>query len=226
MNKLWRADICLLLDECAHCKLRKAVTIFWRLRASSQAWKRMPWLQELPHTTITMHQCQTDLKDEKGSFILKPTSFVTSAPYLAERLILKCYNDHPHGQVQGRGQGQGVSQSLATWTPELAQRILEGVPRQLKHENEGGDPFHYDQFHLHEEAEAFAVDGLRRSADVVMREMEGENFNLWEEVPALLRSAIVKIHQQYSHSLIGEDLDRHLRLVEEHQKRRLRLRDF
>ena len=178
--------------------------------ASSQAWKHMPWLQYLPHTTVTMHQCQTNLKDEKGNFIMKPTRFVTSAPHLAEHLILKCPYDHQHGQVQGRG--QGISQSLATWTPELAQRILEGVSRQLKHENEGGDPFHYDQFHLHEEVETFAVDGLRRSANVVMKEMEGEDFQQWEEVPMILRSAIVKIHQQYSHSLIGEDLARHLRL--------------
>ena len=179
--------------------------------ASSQAWKWMPWLEELPHTTITMHQCQTNLKDEKGDFILKPTRFVTSAPHLAEHLILKCSYDHPHGQVQGRG--QDVSKSLATWTPELAQRILEGVTRQLKHENVGGDPFHYDQFHVHDEIEVLAAEGgLRRSADVIMREMEGDDFNQWEEVPAMLRSAIVKIHQQYSHSLIGEDLARHLRL--------------
>ena len=178
--------------------------------ASSQAWKQMPWLEDIPHTTITMHQCQTNLKDEKGSFIMKPTRFVTSAPYLAEHLILKCSYDHPHGQVQGRG--QGVSGSLATWTPELAQRILEGVSRQMKHEVEGGDPFHYDQFHVHEEVDTFAVDGLRRSADVVMREMDIDDFHQWEEVPAILRSAIMKIHQQYSHSLIGDDLARHLRL--------------
>ena len=178
--------------------------------ASSQAWKQMPWLENIPHTTITMHQCQTNLKDEKGSFIMKPTRFVTSAPYLAEHLILKCSHDHPHGQVQGRG--QGVSGSLATWTPELAQRILEGVSRQMNHEVEGGDPFHYDQFHVHEKVDTFAVDGLRRSAHVVMREMEMDDFQQWEEVPAILRSAIMKIHQQYSHSLIGDDLARHLRL--------------
>lgn len=56
----------------------------------------------------------------------------------------------------------------------------------------------------------FAVDGLRRSADVVVRQVEGDGFQQWEGVLAL-RSAVVKIHQQFSHSLIGEDLARHLR---------------
>lgn len=108
----------------------------------------MPWLGELPHTTITMHPCQTNLKDEKGDFILKPTRF----PHLAGHLIVNSSHDHTHRQVQGRG--QDVSKSLATWTPELAQRMLEGVSSQLKHESVGGDPFHYDKFSVYSHTES------------------------------------------------------------------------
>lgn len=35
--------------------------------------------------------------------------------------------------------------------PELAKRIFKGVVRQVKQENEGGDPFRGDQFHVQEE---------------------------------------------------------------------------
>ena len=58
----------------------------------------------------------------------------------------------------------------------------------------------------------FVHDRLRRSAAVVFREAEDAEFNVWNEVPSPLRSAIIKVHKQYSHSLRGDELIRHLRL--------------
>ena len=40
---------------------------------SSQAWKWLVWLNQIPNYSATMHQCQTELKDHNGDFILKPT---------------------------------------------------------------------------------------------------------------------------------------------------------
>ena len=181
---------------------------------SSQAWKKMPWLLEIPHYSVSMHQCRTDLKDHNGDFILKPTRFVTSSPMMSLVLALKCDRSHEHAEVQGRG--QGVSSSLAEWTPFLAHLILQGIKQQMMLEEEYGSPtyeteenqvFHFDAA----EVEAYPSD-LRRSADVVFKENAELVFEEWHEVPPALRSAIVKLHKQYSHALSGDALVRHLRL--------------
>ena len=103
---------------------------------SSQAWKKMPWLLGIPHFSVTMHQCQTNLKDHNGDFIMKPTRFVTSSPMMSLVLALKCDRSHDHAQVQGRG--QGGSSSLAEWTPFLAELILRGIKQQLLLEEQHG----------------------------------------------------------------------------------------
>ena len=48
---------------------------------ASQAWKIiMRWLCELPHRTISMHQCQfIELKDHNDDYILKPTRLASSS---------------------------------------------------------------------------------------------------------------------------------------------------
>ena len=181
---------------------------------SSQAWKWLVWLNQIPNYSATMHQCQTDLKDHNGDFILKPTRFVTSSPKLALILALKCDRSHEHAAVQGRG--QGVSSSLAEWTPFLAQLILRGVKEQMLLEEQCGEPTYEMEenlvFHVDEaEVEAYPSD-LRRSAEVVFKENEELVFDEWHQVPQALRSAIVKVHKQYSHALNGESLVRHLRL--------------
>ena len=181
---------------------------------SSQAWKRMPWLLEIPHFSVTMHQCQTDLKDHNGDYIMKPTRFVTSSPMLARVLALKCDRSHEHAAVQGRG--QGVSASLAEWTPFLAKLILTGIKQQmLLEENYGSPTYEVDETYVlnieEVDAEIFPAE-LRRSADVVFKENADAVFEEWHEVPPALRSAIVKLHKQYSHSLSGDALVRHLRL--------------
>jgi hypothetical protein len=52
-------------------------------------------------------------------------------------------------------------------------------------------------------------------ADPVVRWSESapRSFTDWAQVPPLLRAAILKIHKQYSHSISGETLMRHLRLA-------------
>ena len=181
---------------------------------SSQAWKRLVWLNQIPNHSATMHQCQTDLKDHNGDFILKPTRFVTSSPRLALTLALKCDRSHEHAAVQGRG--QGVSSSLAEWTPFLAQLILRGLKQQMLLEEQYGSPTYelMEDVMFHEgesEVEAYPSD-LRRRAEVIFKENAELVFEEWHEVPPALRSAIVKLHKQYSHALSGESLVRHLRL--------------
>ena len=181
---------------------------------SSQAWKWLVWLNQVPNHSVTMHQCQTDLKDHNGDFILKPTRFVTSSPRLALVLALKCDRSHEHAAVQGRG--QGVSSSLAEWTPFLAQLVLRGVKQQMVLEEESGSPTYEMEENLEfhgegTEVEAYPSD-LRRSAEVVFKENAELVFDEWHQVPPALRSAIVKVHKQYSHALNGDSLVRHLRL--------------
>ena len=67
-----------------------------------------------------------------------------------------------------------------------------------------------EDFHL--PADVLVRDRLSRSAAVVFREAEDAEVNVWNEVPSLLRSAIIKVHKQYSHRLRGDELIRHLRL--------------
>ena len=182
--------------------------------ASSQAWKLMPWLLEMPHHTITMHQCRFGLKDHNKNFILKPTRLVSSSPTIAAEMSLKCLGDHEHAPVQGRG--RGVSASLAEWTPEMGEAILRGILLQFQYDAACGFPV-YDMQDMPENfhpTEVFVndADRLRRSAAVVFREAEESEFNVWSDVPSLLRSAIIKVHKQYSHSLQGDELVRHLRL--------------
>ena len=182
--------------------------------ASSQAWKLMPWLLEMPHHTITMHQCRFGLKDHNKNFILKPTRLVSSSPTIAAEMSLKCLGDHEHAPVQGRG--RGVSASLAEWTPEMGEAILRGILLQFQYDAACGFPV-YDMQDVPENfhpTEIFVndADRLRRSAAVVFREAEESEFNVWSDVPSLLRSAIIKVHKQYSHSLRGDELVRHLRL--------------
>ncbi len=181
---------------------------------SSQAWKWLVWLNQIPNHSATMHQCQTKLKDHNGDFILKPTRFVTSSPMLALILALKCDRSHEHAAVQGRG--QGISSSLAEWTPFLAKLILRGLKQQMMLEEKFGSPTYEMEenlvFHNEEmEVEAYPSD-LRRSAEVVFKENAELAFDEWHEVPPALRSAIVKLHKQYSHALSGESLVGHLRL--------------
>ena len=183
---------------------------------ASQAWKFMPWLRDVPHHTITMHQCQLGLKDHNGDFVMKPTRLVSSSPMIAAEMSLRCKGDHEHAAVQGRG--QGISSSLAEWTPQMGQTILRGILSQHQYDVNLGFPV-YDMedvpetFHVHEPADVFVNDRLRRSAAVVFREAEEEaGFERWSDVPSLLRSAILKVHRQYSHSLRGDELVRHLRL--------------
>ena len=92
---------------------------------SSQAWKRlMEMLEHIPHYTVRMDQCMTDLKDVNDDFALKPTRFVTSSPVLASLLSVRCSGDHDHAEVQARGQkdGQNISSLLGQWTPQLGVR--------------------------------------------------------------------------------------------------------
>ena len=85
---------------------------------ASQAWKIfVRWLCELPHHSISMHQCQFELKDHNDDYILKPTRLASSSPMMATEIAVKCKDNHTHAEVQGRG--QGVSSSLAEWTPEM-----------------------------------------------------------------------------------------------------------
>ena len=181
---------------------------------ASQAWKIiMEWLAQVPHHTISMHQCQFELKDLNEDYILKPTRLASSSPMVAAEMAVKCKGDHTHAEVQGRG--QGVSASLAEWTPEMGRAILRGAMKQHHFDISLGFPVYDMQdvpedFHL--PADVFVHDRLRRSAAVVFREAEESEFNVWNEVPSLLRSAIIKVHKQYSHSLRGDELVRHLRL--------------
>ena len=165
-----------------------------------------------------MHQCQLGLKDPNGEFVMKPTRLVPSSPMIAAGMSLRCKGDHVHAEVQWRG--QGMSSSLAEWTPQMGQTILRGILSQHQYDVNLGFPV-YDMedvpegFHLHEPAGVFVHDRdrLRRSAAVVFREAEEEaGFERWSDVPSLLRSAIFKVHRQYSHSLRGDELVRHLRL--------------
>ena len=175
----------------------------------------MPWLREVQHHTITLHQCQLGLKDFNGDFIKKPTRLVSSSPMVASRMTLHCRNEHTHASVQGRG--QGVSSSLAEWTDEMGQAIMEGAILQMQCEMMTGVPIYDMQdvpSEFHQDAtEVLHQDALRRSANVVFKELEDETeFNSWGDVPSMLRSAIIKVHRQYSHSLRGDELVRHLRL--------------
>ena len=174
----------------------------------------MQWLWEIVHHTITMHQCRFGLKDHNNSFILTPTRLVSSSPALAAEMSVKCLGDHEHAPVQGRG--RGVSASLAEWTPEMGEAILRGILLQYQYDVECGFPV-YDVQDVPENfhpADVFVndADRLRRSAAVVFREAEESEFNVWSDVPSLLRSAIIKVHRQYSHSLRGDELVRHLSL--------------
>ena len=176
---------------------------------ASQAWKHiMQWMQLLPHFTCRMDQCTTGLKDWNGDFVLKPTRFITSSPVLAAALSRRCDGEHSHAEVQGRG--QGVSASLAQWTKTLGNIIVNAMISQLTLEVDSGAP----KYHL-EEADVYHG-ALRRSADAVFREpidLDAEpEQDEWEQFPLLLRSAIVKVHKQYSHSVYKDTLVRHLRL--------------
>lgn len=177
---------------------------------SSQAWKHvLEKIERVPHYTARMDQCVCDLKDINGDYVLKPTRFVTSSPVLASMLSLHCSGDHAHAQVQGRGQkgGQNISAFLGQWTPQLGVIILEGIQRQVALEEQCGETKYYL-----EEADVYR-NALQRSSDVVFRQREEEELQNWEEVPVLLRSAIAKVHRQYSHSLYKENFSRHLRLA-------------
>ena len=176
---------------------------------ASQAWKiLLEKIEHVPHYTSRMDQCASDLKDINGDFVLKPTRFVTSSPVLASMLTLRCTGDHEHAQVQGRGvkDGKNISSMLGQWTPQPGVMILEGIQRQVLLEEKCGEVKYYL------EEEDVYHNALQRSSDVVFRQREEEDLQTWEEVPVLLRSAITKVHRQYSHSLYKENFSRHLRL--------------
>ena len=176
---------------------------------ASQAWKiLLEKIEHVPHYTSRMDQCASDLKDINGDFVLKPTRFVTSSPVLASMLTLRCTGDHEHAQVQGRGvkDGKNISSMLGQWTPQLGVMILEGIQRQVLLEEKCGEVKYYL------EEEDVYHNALQRSSDVMFRQREEEDLQTWEEVPVLLRSAITKVHRQYSHSLYKENFSRHLRL--------------
>ena len=53
---------------------------------------------------------------------------------------------------------------------------------------------------------------MTRSAGVIFEDRVPRTFEKWRQVPPTLRSAIRKLHEQYSHALYGDDLVRHIRL--------------
>ena len=84
---------------------------------------------------------------------------------------------------------------------------LDGIQRQVLLEEQCGEVKYYlDEADVYHNA-------LQRSSDVMFRKREEEELQAWEEVPALLRSAIAKVHRQYSHSLYKKNFSHHLRLA-------------
>ena len=103
---------------------------------ASQAWKFMKWLDTDDFAKALTHQCGegSELVDFLGDPVNKPTRFYTTAVCLADRLnSIRCTGDHHHAEVIDRP--RGVSASLAHWTPELANSIIDGILQQKSTED-------------------------------------------------------------------------------------------
>ncbi len=88
----------------------------------------------------------------------------------------------------------------------------------MQHAPEGGepDPEQTDDEPKDEEAAEVADNRperrMTRSAGVIFEERNPRTFDIWRRVRATLRSAIWKLHEQYSNLLYGDDSARHIRL--------------
>ena len=94
-----------------------------------------------------------------------------------------------------------------------------GDDDEMEHEDEapgdepdegGDDPEQGDVEHEDDEPPP-AVDNrperrMTRSAGVIFEDRVPRTFEEWRQVPPTLRSAIRKLHEQYSHALYGDDL--------------------
>jgi hypothetical protein len=120
---------------------------------------------------------------------------------------------------------------LGAWTTELARQIVLGTQQQMMNEQDSYEVFPAEDEdvemphggtaeadHTAGGAEMSAAAGARpersmtRSAAVIFEDRGPRVFENWRDVPPTLRSAIRKLHEQYSHALSGEDLARHVRL--------------
>ena len=178
------------------CKARGAYLLLENPLAS-QAWRLMPWLGKEGFLASITHQCGegSSLVDFLGDPVLKATRWYTNSVCVANILNqIRCPGHDFHASVIGRP--ERVSGMFGNWTPELANSILDGALQQRI----------VDSTLV---SEAYPIEPrMQASVDVLFRDRDVPEPESWNRVPPLLRTAIKKIHEGFSHVPCKESLVR------------------